>query len=126
MWLDLVCSRLMPSRNTSEVPIEVVILLACIMKHVHINVGEIIADQFRRKAKQQATTFHFLPWAKMHENQLVRLAKAIPSMIQNALKKALQPAKDRLTHLCLKVDVLESEVMTLQREVDLGQNSMPE
>ncbi|MCD7446275.1 hypothetical protein HAX54_000085 [Datura stramonium] len=182
MWLDLVCSRFMPSRNTSEVPIEVVILFAFIMKHVHINMGEIIADQFRRKAKQQATTFPFpslvsrlclraecplwhsldktiqvhgvitldtktnkeapmikreryvghmtppSPLAsshiakaptnasssqislppdllnisqreKMHENHLVRLAKAIPSMIQSALKKALQPAKDKLTHL---------------------------
>ncbi|MCD7462349.1 hypothetical protein HAX54_048307 [Datura stramonium] len=44
----------------------------------------------------------------MHENQFVRLAKAIPSMIQSALKKALQPAKDMLTHLCSKVDVLEN------------------
>ncbi|MCD7469065.1 hypothetical protein HAX54_007700 [Datura stramonium] len=47
MWSNLVFSRLMPSRNTLEVPIEVAILLACIMKHVHINVGEIIDDQFR-------------------------------------------------------------------------------
>ncbi|MCD9639463.1 hypothetical protein HAX54_024032, partial [Datura stramonium] len=54
---------------------------------------------------------------KMHENQLVRLAKAITSMIQSAFKKALQPAKDKLTHLCSKVDVLESEVTTLQQEV---------
>ncbi|MCE3215013.1 hypothetical protein HAX54_000539 [Datura stramonium] len=55
----LVCSRLIPSWNTSEVPIEVAILLACIMDHVHINVGEIIADQFKRKAKQQATVLPF-------------------------------------------------------------------
>ncbi|MCD7453207.1 hypothetical protein HAX54_020012 [Datura stramonium] len=33
MWLDLIYSRMMPSRNISEVPIEVAILLACIMKH---------------------------------------------------------------------------------------------
>ncbi|MCE3216161.1 hypothetical protein HAX54_005154 [Datura stramonium] len=200
MCLDLVYSRLMPSRNTSEVPIEVAILLACIMKHVHINVGEIIVDQFRRKAKQQATALPFpslvsmlclrvecplwrsldktiqvhgvinlytktnkkapmikraryagnmtppSPVASPHiatapanagtsqtsppqdllniaqrekiqENQLVRLAKAISSMIQSALKKALQPAKDKLTHLCSKVDVLESEVTTLQQEM---------
>ncbi|MCD7469339.1 hypothetical protein HAX54_008281 [Datura stramonium] len=172
MWLDLVFSRLMPSLNTSEVPIEVSILLACIIDHVHINVGEIIADQFKRKAKQQATALPFpnlvcmlcmretcpLFWpldrmvqangvitlatkihkealvmkrekftrnmtlpssststhnataplhtaepqsspppdllkiaqrAEIHENQLVWLAKALPSMIQGALKKAL-------------------------------------
>ncbi|MCD9645108.1 hypothetical protein HAX54_033784 [Datura stramonium] len=59
MWFDLVCSRLMPSQNTSELPIKVVILLVCIMEHVHINVGEIIANQFRKKAKQQATTLPF-------------------------------------------------------------------
>ncbi|MCD9559740.1 hypothetical protein HAX54_017973 [Datura stramonium] len=48
--------------------------------------------------------------AKMHENQLVRLANALPSMIRSAIKKALQPAKD-LTSLCSTVDVLESKVV---------------
>ncbi|MCE0481254.1 hypothetical protein HAX54_038849, partial [Datura stramonium] len=115
------------------------------MDHVHINVGEIIADQFKRRAKQQAMTlpfpnlvgpphhvvqlhideFHshtpsdFLNIAqrtKMHESQLVRLAKAIPSMIQLAIKKAFQPTKDKLTGLCSTVDVLEREVGTLRKE----------
>ncbi|MCD7457680.1 hypothetical protein HAX54_035843 [Datura stramonium] len=200
MWLYLVCSRLIPSRNTLEVPIEVSILLACIMDYVHFNVGEIIVDQFKWKAKQQAKALQFpnlvsmvcmratcpLFWpldktvqansvitlatkidkeapivkrakytgnmpppspsasthttttplhiveshnspphdllhiaqrAKMHENQLLRLAKALPSMIQNAIKKALQPAKDKLATLCSIVDVLESEVGTLKQEV---------
>ncbi|MCD9641458.1 hypothetical protein HAX54_027644 [Datura stramonium] len=45
--------------NTTEVPIEVSILIACIIDHVHINVGEIIADQFKRRAKQQATSFPY-------------------------------------------------------------------
>ncbi|MCD7473266.1 hypothetical protein HAX54_015000 [Datura stramonium] len=31
MWLDLVCSWLMPSPNTIEVPIEISIIVACIM-----------------------------------------------------------------------------------------------
>ncbi|MCD7467604.1 hypothetical protein HAX54_005133 [Datura stramonium] len=160
MWLDLICLRLIPSRNALKVPIEVSILLACIMDHVHINGGEIIADQFKQRAKQQATTLSFpnmvsqqcdyighqnrqrgsnyeaskvyrehdsattsasthtaaaslhtnefhssLPpdflnisqRAKMHESQVVQLAKAIPSIIQIAIKKALYPAKDKLT-----------------------------
>ncbi|MCD7463877.1 hypothetical protein HAX54_051624 [Datura stramonium] len=200
MWLDLVFLRLIPSLNTSEVPIEVSILLAFIMNHVHINVGEIIADQFKRKAKKQATALPFpnlvcmlciqatcplfkpldrmvqansvislatkidkeaptmkrakytrnmtLPSssasthrattplhtaepqsslppdfhniaqrAKMHENQLVGLAKALPAMIQDAIKKALQPAKDKLASLCSTVDVLECKVGTLKQEV---------
>ncbi|MCD9643296.1 hypothetical protein HAX54_030639 [Datura stramonium] len=186
MWLDLV--------------IEVAILLACIIDHVHINVGEIIVDQFKCKAKQQATALPFpylvcvlCMWAtcplfrpldrtvqangvitlatktdkeaptmkrakftrnmtlpsslasthtttaplhtvepqsspspdllnmaqraKMHENQLVRLAKDLLSMIQGALKKALQPAKDKLASLCSTVDVLECKVGTLKQEV---------
>ncbi|MCE0481168.1 hypothetical protein HAX54_038667 [Datura stramonium] len=61
--------------------------------------------------------------AKMHENQLVRLAKAIPSMIQSAIKKALQPAKDKLTSLCSTVDVLESKVGTLIQEVGATPNT---
>ncbi|MCE0482532.1 hypothetical protein HAX54_041361 [Datura stramonium] len=163
---------LMPSQNTLEVPIEVAILLACIMKHVNINVGEIIADQFRRKDKQQATTLPFPSlvimlclraecplWRSLDKTIQVHgvitldtktdkealmikraryagnitppspvesphiatapanAAKAILSMIQSALKNALQPAKDKLTYLCSKVDVLQSEVTTLHQEV---------
>ncbi|MCD9558516.1 hypothetical protein HAX54_015916 [Datura stramonium] len=59
MWLDLVCTWLIPSQNSIQVPIEVAILATCIMDHTHINVGEIIADQFRRKAKQQATSLPY-------------------------------------------------------------------
>ncbi|MCD7452530.1 hypothetical protein HAX54_017285 [Datura stramonium] len=112
---------------------------------------EIIVDQFKRKAKQQATTFPFpnllsmlCMWAacplsrpldstvhdnsvitlatkidkqapvikaKMHENQLVQLPKALPSMIQGDIKKLLQPSKDKMASLCSTVDVLESEVV---------------
>ncbi|MCE3215243.1 hypothetical protein HAX54_001435 [Datura stramonium] len=112
------------------------------MDYVHINVGEIIVDQFKRKAKQQATTFPFpnlvstaplhiveplsspppdlfniAQRAKLHENQLVRLAKDLPSMIHGGIKKALQPAKDKLASLCSTVDVLECKVGTLKQEV---------
>ncbi|MCD7455209.1 hypothetical protein HAX54_027421 [Datura stramonium] len=197
---QLDCKRLMPSLNTSKVPIKVSIFFACIMDHVHINMGEIIANQFKCKAKQQATALAFpnlvcmlcmratcpmfrpldrmvqansvitlatktdkaapamkrakytrnmtLPSslasihtataplytvepqsspppdllniaqrAKMHENQLLRLAKALPSMIQGAIKKALQPAKDKLASLFSTVDVLECKVGTLKQEV---------
>ncbi|MCD7470933.1 hypothetical protein HAX54_011171 [Datura stramonium] len=55
--------------------------------------------------------------AKIHENQLVQLVKAISSMIQSAIKKALHPAKDKLASLFSIVDVLESEVGTLKQEV---------
>ncbi|MCE0481015.1 hypothetical protein HAX54_038371 [Datura stramonium] len=41
------------SPNTMEVPVEVSILVECIMDHVHINVGELIADQFKLRAKKQ-------------------------------------------------------------------------
>ncbi|MCE2055113.1 hypothetical protein HAX54_042004 [Datura stramonium] len=141
MWLDLVCSRLMPSQNTSEVPIDVEILLACIMKHVHINMGDIIGDQFRQKAKQQATALLFPSLVSMlcfraecplwrsldktiqvhgvitldtktdKEAPMIKWAsQGYPVHDPKCLKKALQPAKDKLTHLCSKVDVLESQV----------------
>ncbi|MCE0481749.1 hypothetical protein HAX54_039744 [Datura stramonium] len=182
MWLDLVCARLIPSQNTIEVPIEVSILIICIMDHVHINIGDIIADQFKRRAKQQATSFPYpslvsmlcgglhafcsghwirlcmlivgitlaiktdkdvptmkqakttenrtsppplapfstsasqfhaaatpttIPpdliklaqMAQVHESQLVKLAKDIPSMIQHAIKKAMQLSRDKLKGL---------------------------
>ncbi|MCD9561530.1 hypothetical protein HAX54_020693 [Datura stramonium] len=59
MGSQLDCKRLIPSRNTSEVQTKFAILLACIMDHVHINVGEIINDQFKQRAKQQAPTLPF-------------------------------------------------------------------
>ncbi|MCE2055884.1 hypothetical protein HAX54_043663 [Datura stramonium] len=31
MWLDLICARIIPSKNTTQVPIEVAILFSCIM-----------------------------------------------------------------------------------------------
>ncbi|MCD9643760.1 hypothetical protein HAX54_031431 [Datura stramonium] len=55
--------------------------------------------------------------AQVHESQLVKLAKAIPSMIQLSIKKAMQPAKDKLKSLCSTVEVLDSEVITLRKEV---------
>ncbi|MCD9560543.1 hypothetical protein HAX54_019240 [Datura stramonium] len=54
--------------------------------------------------------------AQVHESQLVKLAKAIPSMIQIAIKKAMQPAKDKLKSLCSTVEVLKSKVISLRQE----------
>ncbi|MCD7454902.1 hypothetical protein HAX54_026467 [Datura stramonium] len=108
--IDLVCARLMPSQNTIEVPIEVAILIACIMDYVHINVGEIITDQFKRRAKQQATSLPYpslvskfqavaapattppdllkiAQMAQVHESQIMKLAKAISSMINKLSRK---------------------------------------
>ncbi|MCE3215530.1 hypothetical protein HAX54_002738 [Datura stramonium] len=55
--------------------------------------------------------------AQVHESQLVKLAKAIPSMIQLSIKKAMKPAKYILKRLCSIVEVLESEVITLRKYV---------
>ncbi|MCD7453984.1 hypothetical protein HAX54_023051 [Datura stramonium] len=38
------------------------ILLACIMKHVHINVGKIIARRLGENISKNPTTFPSLPW----------------------------------------------------------------
>ncbi|MCD9559876.1 hypothetical protein HAX54_018203, partial [Datura stramonium] len=135
--------------NSREVPIEVVILFACIMDHVHINVEELIEDKFKRRAKQHATSCHF-PASTIRADSVITLvtktnkdaptmkrakctsrktppppsvssttstaqfypatlAKAIPYMIQTAIKKVVQPAKDKLKSLCSTVEVLESE-----------------
>ncbi|MCD9641482.1 hypothetical protein HAX54_027679 [Datura stramonium] len=123
MWLDLVCAQLIPSQNTTEVPIEVVVLIACIIDHTHINVGEIIVDQFKRKAKKQATPllypilFKIAQMDQAHKSQIVKLAKVIPSMIQQAIKKAIQPARDKLKGICATVEVLESHVIALRKDV---------
>ncbi|MCD7458758.1 hypothetical protein HAX54_039059 [Datura stramonium] len=55
--------------------------------------------------------------AQVHESQLIKLAKAIPYMIQQAIKKAMQPARDKLKGLYTAVEVLENEVITLGKEV---------
>ncbi|MCD9637833.1 hypothetical protein HAX54_021340 [Datura stramonium] len=54
---------------------------------------------------------------QVHESQLMKLSKAIPSMIQQAIKKAMQPAREKLKGLCTTVEVLENKVVTLRKEV---------
>ncbi|MCD9644211.1 hypothetical protein HAX54_032359 [Datura stramonium] len=44
--------------------------------------------------------------AQVHESQLLKIAKSIPSMIQTAIKKVVQPAMDKLKSLCSTVEVL--------------------
>ncbi|MCD7467816.1 hypothetical protein HAX54_005451 [Datura stramonium] len=61
------------------------------MDPVHINVWEIIAHQFKGKAKQQA------------------IALSFPNL--SAIKKALQHAKDKLASVFSTDDVLKSEVV---------------
>ncbi|MCD7452453.1 hypothetical protein HAX54_016627 [Datura stramonium] len=55
--------------------------------------------------------------AKEHEIHILKLGKAIPSMIQTSIKKVLQPAKDELKSVCSTVEVLENEVISLREEV---------
>ncbi|MCE3051270.1 hypothetical protein HAX54_049307, partial [Datura stramonium] len=47
--------------------------------------------------------------AHSHNAQLLKLAKTIPPMIQQAIKKAMKPMVDKLGSLCAGVDVLEGE-----------------
>ncbi|MCD7469289.1 hypothetical protein HAX54_008220 [Datura stramonium] len=44
-------------------------------------------------------------------------AKDIPSMIQQAIKKTMQPVRDKLRSLCTIVEDLENEVITLRKDV---------
>ncbi|MCD9642875.1 hypothetical protein HAX54_029917, partial [Datura stramonium] len=55
--------------------------------------------------------------AQAHESQIIKLAKAILSMIQQAIKKAIQPAKDKLRGLCAKAEVLENDLISLRKDV---------
>ncbi|MCD7470079.1 hypothetical protein HAX54_009653 [Datura stramonium] len=62
--------------------------------------------------------FKIAQMSQAHESQIVKLAKAIPSMIQQAIKKITQPARDKLRGLCAIVEVLESDVISLRKDVD--------
>ncbi|MCD7460176.1 hypothetical protein HAX54_043002 [Datura stramonium] len=55
--------------------------------------------------------------AQEHESQILKLAKAIPSMIQQAIKKAMQPARNKLRGLCATVEILENEVIALRKDM---------
>ncbi|MCD7449061.1 hypothetical protein HAX54_048959, partial [Datura stramonium] len=77
------------------------------------------AGQFQA-AVAPTTTPDFLKLAQMvqvHESQLMNLAKPIPSMIQQAIKKAMQPSREKTKGLCTTVEVLQNEVVTLRKEV---------
>ncbi|MCE3052155.1 hypothetical protein HAX54_051721 [Datura stramonium] len=128
-WLDLVCAR--------TVQADSVVTLAAktgkddlVMKWVKYTRNR-TSPPPSASTHTSATPFHTAEFhnhtppnllnitqrAKIHESQLMGLAKAIPSMIQLAIKKALQLAKDNLTSLCSTVEVLEREVITLRKEV---------
>ncbi|MCE0482117.1 hypothetical protein HAX54_040519, partial [Datura stramonium] len=59
IWIDLVCAHIIPSKNTTHVPIEVAMLIACIMEGKHINVGKVIVDKFKQKARQKDTSIPY-------------------------------------------------------------------
>ncbi|MCE3049425.1 hypothetical protein HAX54_044805 [Datura stramonium] len=57
--------------------------------------------------------------AQAHESQIVKLAKSIPSMIQQAIKKSMQPARDKLRGRCSTIEVLENDVIAFKKDVDI-------
>ncbi|MCE0482113.1 hypothetical protein HAX54_040515, partial [Datura stramonium] len=78
------------------------------------------SGQFHEVATPTTTPPDLLKLAQMaqvHESQVMKLAKAIPSMIQQAIKKAMQPSREKLKGLCTTVELLENEVITLRKEV---------
>ncbi|MCD9638847.1 hypothetical protein HAX54_023007, partial [Datura stramonium] len=65
--------------------------------------------QFQAVEVPTSTPTDFLIIAQMaqaHESHIVKLAKAIPSMIQQAIKKDMQPTRDKYRGLCATVKVL--------------------
>ncbi|MCE2055587.1 hypothetical protein HAX54_042920 [Datura stramonium] len=164
-FLELVWELYASYKNKTEVPIDVAILIACIMDHVYINVGKIITDQFKRRAKQQATSLPYPSLVSMlrvrascplfqpldktvwdegvitlatktnRDSPAIKQAKGIenntqppPSMssstpggqlqaAEQAIRKAMQPARDKLRGLCTTVEVLENEVISFRKDV---------
>ncbi|MCD7458122.1 hypothetical protein HAX54_037369 [Datura stramonium] len=68
---------------------------------------------FRRNVEDKANQFQ---WVSSTIN-IIKLAKVIPSMIQQAIKRAMQPARDKLRGLCATVEVLENDVIALRKDV---------
>ncbi|MCD7467312.1 hypothetical protein HAX54_004659 [Datura stramonium] len=56
--------------------------------------------------------------ASAHEAQLARLSKAIPPMIQQAIKMAMKLMINKLGSLCAQVDVLQNEAVSLWEKVN--------
>ncbi|MCD9637768.1 hypothetical protein HAX54_021237 [Datura stramonium] len=68
-------------------------------------------------ASTPISLFNIAQMAQTRESQIVKLVKDIHSMIQQAIKKAMQPARDKLRDLCATVKVLESDVIDLRKDV---------
>ncbi|MCD9640657.1 hypothetical protein HAX54_026105, partial [Datura stramonium] len=78
------------------------------------------AGQFHAAGAPTTTPPYLIKLAQMaqvHESQLMKLARIIPSMIQQAIRKTMQPARDKLKGLCTTIEVLEIEVVSLRKEV---------
>ncbi|MCD9645491.1 hypothetical protein HAX54_034454 [Datura stramonium] len=61
--------------------------------------------------------FKIAQMAQAHESQILKLAKAILSMIQQAIMKSMQPARNKLRGLCATVEVLQNDVIALRKDV---------
>ncbi|MCE0481762.1 hypothetical protein HAX54_039780 [Datura stramonium] len=56
--------------------------------------------------------------ARSHNTQLLKLAKTIPLMILQAIKKVMKLVVDKLGSLCAQMDVLEGEVAAIREELN--------
>ncbi|MCD7467954.1 hypothetical protein HAX54_005671 [Datura stramonium] len=73
-----------------------------------------------QEAKVPASTttdlFKIAQMAQAHESQIVKLAKDIPSMIQQSIKKVTQPTRDKLRGLCATFEILANDLTTLRKD----------
>lgn len=58
VWFDFVQRSQMPSRNTIHISIEVVVLIAHLMKRHEVFVYKIMAEQIKRVAQKNIKEFH--------------------------------------------------------------------
>ncbi|MCE0482039.1 hypothetical protein HAX54_040373 [Datura stramonium] len=95
----------------------------CLQKHkVQTNTMPCLPSIWVRGQEVPITpeAINSLYWAEPIQPNSVfhrKLEKAIPSMIQQAIKKAMQPARDKLRGLCTTIEVLENDVIALRKDV---------
>ncbi|MCE3050560.1 hypothetical protein HAX54_047520 [Datura stramonium] len=128
MWLNLVCARLIPSKNTIHVSIEF-LLVCCVSGLSALVFGllekacreEVVFDFSTRRDKNSLSIKSLLKVSHMaHDRnaQLVKLDKVISFMIQYAIKETMTSMIKKFGNLRARVDIFEIYVAKLREKMD--------
>ncbi|KAK4359792.1 hypothetical protein RND71_022021 [Anisodus tanguticus] len=108
-WLSIICSRVLPSFNDTNIGLEKAIMIACLMSELGINVEEIIQDEiqdwcapaisvatFSAPTVELGIPAHGMRLIRITESKVTHLVKKFHDYVKEGIETALAPYKENL------------------------------